>query len=638
MFEFIRTHKRLMQILLLLLIVPSFVFVGVESYQDAGPDAAGVAEVGNQKITQAEWDEAQRRQLDQARQMLGPQFDQKMFDTPEAKRAVLENLIAERAINAEIARANMTVTDATLQKAIMQIEAFQKPDGGFDMEAYKAVLASQGMTPPMFDARLRRDLTVQQLVGSVQNTAFAPRTIAARLSDINDQLREVQEVVFPVSEFLPKVQVTDAMIKAYYDKNAKLFQVPEQVTAQYVVLDPSVVESQVQVSDAEIAKYYSENTKRFTTPEQRTASHILFATPPDATAAQSAAAKAKAEQALAQLRKNPDQFAAIAKAQSEDPGSAELGGDLGVVEKGTFVKPVEEAIYSLKEGEISGVVKSEFGYHIIKATSVKPAQQKSLEAAREEIAAELKKQKMSRRYTELAEQFSNIVYEQSESLQPAAEKLGLKVQTVQGLTRTPNPAAGDAPYNTAKFLDAIFASDAIKNKRNTEAIEVAPSVLIAGRVAEFKPATTRPLPEVEAAIRQRVTLEEAARLAREAGEAKLKAARAAGDAAGFAAPTTVSRTQQPTINPTAALAVLKADVSKLPAYVGVELPGQGYGVYRISKVSQPAQPDQARRQQEAEQIANLIGQQELYNYLEALKAKAKARINVNVAAPAADAQ
>ncbi|PQO90272.1 peptidylprolyl isomerase [Massilia phosphatilytica] len=630
MFEFIRTHQRLMQFLLLLLILPSFVLVGVSSYNERGSND-GVATVDGKKITQQEWESAQRRQLDQARQMMGEQFDQKLFETPEAKQAVLDQLVADRAINAEIVRNHLTVNNAALQKAILAIQAFRKEDGTFDMDRYKAALAAQGMTPEMFDQRMRHDLTVQQLVGSVQQTAFAPRTVANRLSDINDEEREVQEQLFPAANYVAQVKVTDDMVKAYYDKNAALFQVPESVKADYVVFDASAVEKQVSVSDAEVADAYNKSKARFTTPEKRTASHILINVKKGASAAEDAAAKAKAQSILDDVRKSPNDFAKIAKAQSQDPGSAELGGDLGVVQKGVFVKPVEDAIYGLKEGEVSGLVRSEFGYHIIKITKIVPETQKSLEEAKPEIVAELKKAKMSAKYTELAETFRNTVYEQADSLKPVADKLGLTIQTAERLTRAPNPALGASPVNNPKFLDAIFGSDAVKNKRNTDAVEVAPGTLVAGRVVEFKPAAKRPLADVEAAIRQRVTQEEAAKLARQAGEAKLAAAKAAGDAAGFGEAKTVARTKQPTINETAAIAVLKADASKLPAYVGVDIPGVGYGVYRIGKVSQPAQPDAARRKQEAEQIGRAVGNAETYGFIEALKHKAKAKINVKAA-------
>jgi len=631
MFEFIRKHQRVMQLLLLLLILPSFVLVGVSSYQERGAGGDGVATVDGKKITQQEWEAAQRRQIDQARQMMGAQFDQKLFDTPEAKQAILDNIVAERAINAEVARNSLTVGDRELRKAILDIQQFRKPDGSFDLEGYKAALAAQGMTPEQFDARMRHDMAVQQLVGSIQQTAFAPRTVANRLSDINDQEREVQELVFPAAQFAAQVKVTDDMVKAFYDKNAALFQVPESVKAEYVVFDAEAVEKSVTVSDAEVADAYNKNKARFLTPEKRSASHILINAKADAKPADDAAAKAKAQAILDEVRKNPADFARIAKAQSQDPGSAELGGDLGTIEKGVFVKPVEDAIYGLKEGETSGLVRSEFGYHIIKVTKVVPAVQKTLEEAKPEIAAELKKTKMSTKYAELAEAFTNTVYEQADSLKPVADKMGLSIQTVAGLTRTPNPALGTSPVNNEKFLKAIFSQDALNNKRNTDAVEVAPSTLVAGRVVEFKPASKRPFAEVEAIIRQRVAQEEATRLARQAGEAKLAAAKTSGDAAGFGETKIVSRTKQPTINEAAALAVLKADTSKLPAYVGVELPGQGYGVYRIAKVSQPAQPDAARRKQEAEQIGNAVGGGETYGFVEALKHKAKAKINVKPA-------
>ena len=632
MFEFIRTHQRLMQFLLLLLILPSFVLVGVSQYERRG-GGDGVATVDGRSITQQEWEAAQRRQIDQARAMMGPQFDQKLFDTPEAKQEVLDGLVAERAVGAEVARSHLTVGNDSLYKGIIEQTGLRKPDGSFDLDAYKAFLTSQGMTAEGFQERVRYQMAVQQLAAAVQGTAFAPRSVASRLSDLNDQQREVQELLFPIANFASQVKVTDDMVKAYYDKNAALFQVPERIKAEYVVLDQDAVEKQVSVSEAEIADFYNKNKARFTTPEKRSASHILIAVPKDAKPADDAAAKAKAQAILAELQKAPNDFAKIAKAQSQDPGSAEIGGDLGVVQKGLFDKPVEDAIYQLKEGEVSGLVRSSFGYHIVKVTKLVPAVQKTLEEAKPEITAELKKAKMSNKYSELAETFTNTVYEQSDSLKPVADKLGLAIQTADGLTRTPNPALGKSPVNNEKFLKAIFSQDAIANKRNTEAVEVAPSTLVAGRVVEFKPATKRPLAEVADQIRQRVTQEEAMRLARQAGEAKIAALKASDDASGFGATKVLSRTMQtdPGINPAAAIAVLKADASKLPAYVGVELPGQGFGVYRIGKVSQPAQVDQARRKEESAAIARAVGGAELYGYIEALKKKAKAKVNVKAA-------
>jgi peptidyl-prolyl cis-trans isomerase D len=629
MFEYIRKHQRLMQILLAIIIVPSFVLVGVSSYESGGATGAGVATVAGKTITQQEWDEAQRRQIDQARAQMGAQFDQKQFDTPEAKQNVLEQLVAERTLENAIKDKKLAVSDAAIRKQIEAIPQFRKADGTFDLEMYKAALAAQGMTPTMFDANARRQMALQQLTGSIQATAIVPRSVTTRLSDLREQQRDVQEVIFPATEFVSQVKVTDAMIKAFYDKNATMFMVPEHVKAEYVVFNADAVARQVTVSDAEIAEAYNKNPARFGTPEERSVSHILINSPKTATPAEAATAMDKAKAILADVRKAPGEFAAIAKAKSQDTGSAELGGELGSFQKGAksdLPAAVDAAIYTLKEGEISDLVKSEYGYHIIKVTALKAGSQKTLDQAKEAIAAELKTAKMSKKYSELAEQFSNTVEEQSDSLKPAADKLGLKIETVDNLARTPNPALGAAVYNNAKFLSALYAADALKNKRNTLAVEAAPTTLIAGRVVEYKPAAKRPLAEVEAAIRQRVTLEEAVRLAKVAGEAKLAAARAAGTADGFGPVQVLTRTKEPTMNPVAALAVLKADTTKLPAYVGVELPGQGYGVYRIAKVSQVGTPDPARRAQEAEQITGAAAQQEMYAYLQVLKEKAKAKV------------
>jgi peptidyl-prolyl cis-trans isomerase D len=637
MFEYIRKHQRLMQILLAIIIVPSFVLVGVSSYESGGATGAGVATVDGKSITQQEWDDAQRRQIDQARAQMGPQFDQKQFDTPEAKRAVLEQLVAERTLQNAVVDKKLSVSDEAIRKQIEAIPQFRKADGTFDLDLYKAALAAQGMSPTAFDANARRQMALQQLTGSIQATAIVPRSVTTRLSDLRDQQRDVQELIFPAAEFMSQVKVTDAMIKAFYDKNATMFTVPEHVKAEYVVFNADAVARQVTVTDAEVADVYNKSPARFGTPEERSVSHILINSPKSATPAEAAKAMEQAKAILAEVRSAPANFAAIAKAKSQDTGTAEMGGELGSFQKGakTDLPPaVEAAMNGLKEGEVSDLVKSEYGYHIIKLTALKAGAQKTLDEAKTEIAAELKTAKMSKKYSELAEQFSNTVEEQSDSLKPVADKLGLKIETADNLARTPNPALGTAPYNSAKFLGALYSNDALKNKRNTLAVEAAPSTLIAGRVVDYKPAAKRPLAEVEAAIRQRVTTQEAIRLAKAAGEAKMTAARTAGSAGsadGFGPVQVLTRTKEPAINPVAAMAVLKADTSKLPAYVGVELPGQGYGVYRIGKVAQATTPDPARRAQEAEQITGAASQQDLYAFVQVLQEKAKAKITAKPA-------
>jgi peptidyl-prolyl cis-trans isomerase D len=627
MFEFIRTHRRLMQLLLLLLIFPSFAFFGLESYTRMNGGDDTVAKVAGENISQQDWDAAQRQQLDRMRQMFGDQVDLKLLDTPETRRASLDNLIAQRAMLAEVKRDNLQVSDQSLAQNLLTIPGLVKPDGSFDNDQYKMLLGAQGMTPALYEARLRQDLALQQLNGAVQGSAFAPKTVAARMSDLNDQERVVQQLVFKNSAYADQAKVSDDMLKAYYDKNNAQFQVPEQARIEYIVLDSAAASSQVTVSDADIKSYYDQNQKQYAGTEERRASHILIAVKKDASAADKAAAKAKADKLSAQLIANPSDFAKLAKANSDDPGSAEHGGDLGFFGPGMMVKPFEDAAFQMKQGEVSQPVQSDFGYHVIQLTGIKPAQGKTLDQVKNEISNTIKLQLASKKFGELADVFNNTVYEQGDSLKPAADKLKLKIETASNITRSPNKTlAATVPYNNPKFLTALFTDDVIKNKHNTEAIEVAPNVLIAGRIVDYKPQSKKPFAEVQAVVRELVLQTQEATLAQQAGETKLAALKQKDDSTGFADEKSISRVKNQDLGLDVLNAVMKADTTKLPAYVGLALPGQGYSIFRISKVAQPAAPDTARRQTEQQQVAEALAQQEMLAYLGVLKEKAKVKM------------
>lgn len=626
MFEFIHTHRRLMQWLLLLLIVPSFAFFGLESYTSMSNAGDAVAKVDGQTITQSEWDAARREQMEHFRQVFGAQFDAKMFDTPEAKQEILNNLIAQRALAAEARRNKLSVSDQTLQQTILNMGGLTTADGKFDVERYKTILAAQGMTPAMYEARLRQDLALQQVNAAIQATAFAPDSLAKHLSELGEQEREVQQLTFKAADYASQVKVTDDMLKSYYQKSGQ-FDVPERVKAEYVVLNADVLASQINVSDADIKSYYEQNAKHYGVEEQRRASHILIGVKKDAPEADKVAAKEKAEKLLAALRKNPGDFAKLAKQNSDDPGSAEHGGDLGFFGKGMMVKPFEDAAFKLKQGELSDLVQSDYGFHIIKVTAVKAASTKTLNEVKNEIANDIRKQLVTKKFAETGDVFSNTVYEQSDSLKAVADKLNLKIETVGNLSRQPDPAVSPAaPFNNQKFLTALFSDDSLKGKRNTEAVAVTPTTLIAGRIVEYKPATKRPFDEVKTVVHDQVVLTEAAALAKKAGEAKLAALKAKDDASGFSATQTLSRAKNQGVKPVVFLVAMKADVSTLPAYAGVVLPNQGYDIVRVVKVLQPATVDQSKRQAERQQITAALAQQEMLAYIEVLKQKAKVEI------------
>ncbi len=563
--------------------------------------------------------------------MFGEQFNPAMLDNPEARQGVLENLIAQKAMSAHVVENHLTVSNDTLRRTILDIPGLKDPDGQFNKERYQQLLAAQGLTPEKFEAGLRHDMAVQQINAVVQGTAFSPKAVAARISALNQQVREVQELSFTPQTFRSQVKPTEAMIEEYYAKHPTQFEQPETITAQFVVFNPDIVESRIETTEAEIKAFYEQNQARYRSDEQRRASHILINAGREAAAADKAAARAKAEKLLEQVRKNPSDFAKLAKENSQDPGSAERGGDLDFFGKGMMVKPFEDAAYALKEGEISGVVQSDFGFHIIRLTEIRPATVRPLAEVKANIIDELRRQQAGKKYAEMAETFTNMVYEQSDSLKPVAEKLGLKVETISGLTRKPNPALPKAAaYNQPKFLSALFADESTKSKRNTEAIEVNPRFLIAGRVVDYKPVTRSPLEQVKKQVEDTVAAIEAEKLAIAAGQAKLAELKQGGSA-DFGASKPVSRNSATGLPPPAVNAIMKADPGKLPAYVGVDLGGMGYRIFRINKVTEEA-GDEAAMISEQQQVYEFLAAQEMAAYLGVIKKRAKAEILKPVAA------
>lgn len=627
MFDYIRTHQRLMQFVLLLIIFPSFVVGGVVGFSGFGSQKNEVASVASVSISSDEFDKAVRDQLDRLKQAYGQDFDAQLLNTPEARQNILDDLIARKALIAETAAQKLTVSDKAMQQNILETPGLKKADNTFDNDRYRSLLAMQGMTPAMYEAQLRQDLVLQQLVSAVQGTSIISKTVAERIALISEQEREVQALGFKAKDFASQVKITDEMLRAYYTKNTAQFEIPEMLNAEYVMLSNDVLAQQVVVTDAEVQAHYEQNKKSYTTDELRRASHILLGMTKDTPEKEKQAVKAKAESLLAQVRKDASLFAQLAKEHSQDPGSKDKGGDLDFFKRGAMTKAFDDSVFKLKQGEISGLVETEYGLHIIQLTDVKPSVAKSLDEVKADLTAEIKKQKASKAYAEAEETFSNTVYEQSDSLQAVADKLKLKVEKIANLQRKPMPGAPATMIaNNPKFLTAIYSDESLKKKHNTEAISIAPNVMVSGRVVDYKPASKRPFEEVKAMIQEIVLQTESLALAKKAGESKLAALRAKDDASDFAEMKIVSRSKKPEVPNEAFMAIVKADVQKLPAFVGVEIPNVGYEVYRIAKVN-VGTPDLARRAGEAKQLDNSVAQQDVYSYLEALKIKGKVKIN-----------
>lgn len=627
MFDFVRKHTRIMQFLLFLLIFPSFVLFGIDGYNRFREKGEVVATVDGQDITQSEWDAAHRNEVERLRVSM-PGIDMKMFDTPQAKYGTLDRLLRERLLSVAADKLQLNVSDTKLASELQQnptIAALRRPDGSLDIERYKQLAASQGMTPEMLEARIRADLSARQVIGAVGSSSVFPTALADVTLGAYFEQREIQVSQFSTAAKMASLKPSAEVLEAYYQKNAAQYRSAERADVSYVVLDLASVQKGIVLQESDLKTYYEQNLSRVAAQEERRASHILLTVAKDASDADRAKVKAKAEDVLAELKKKPAQFAELAKKYSQDPGSANKGGDLDYFGRGAMVKPFEDAAFSLAKGETSELVSSEFGFHIIRVTDIKQPKQRSFEEMRPTIEADVRRQQAQRKFAEAAEQFTNLVYEQSDSLKPAAERLKLEIRQATQVSRQA-PQGAQGPLANPKVLSALFAPDAIEKKRNTEAIEIGPNQLLAARIDAFTPAKTLPLSEVKDTVTLAWQREEAAAMARKEGEAQLAAWKAKPEAGNVGAAVVIAR-DQPGKLPAAVIdAALRAPTDSLPGWVGVDLGREGYAVVKVNRVI--PRTVQADRTRERAQLNQSLAGAESIAYYNHLKERFKAEIKV----------
>jgi peptidyl-prolyl cis-trans isomerase D len=627
--------------ILFLLIIPSFVLFGLEGYSRFNDKGAVVAKVNGNKINQAEWDAAHKREVDRIRTSM-PNIDAKMFDTAEAKYATLERLVRDQVISAAAQKLQLVASDTRLARELQQspvIAALRTADGKLDMERYKQLAASQGMTPEMFEMQVRADLSNRQVIQGVQASAYATPAQTQTAMNAFMQRREVQILNFPAAEYLGKITVSDADLQAYYDKNKDKYQSSESADIEYIVLDIESLRQSITLNEQDLKSYYEQNLQRLSSKEERRASHILITAAKDLPEAEKKTARAKAEELLQLVKAKPASFADVARKHSQDPGSALKGGDLDFFGRGAMVKAFEDAAFSMKKSDISELVESEFGYHIIQLTDIKAAKAQSFESLRPSLEADLKKQQAQRKYAELAETFSNTVYEQSDSLKPVADKLKLNIQKASQVTRQATQTRGVLSHPA--LLQAIFSEVSLQKQRNTEAVEVAPSTLVSARVVKHQPAATLPLVEVKEFVKRALTQEKAAEMAKAQGEQRLSALKASTGADNLPNAIVISREKTQRQLPKVVDAVLRADPNKLPSVSGVDLGVQGFAVVRVTKVLPPEAENKELMLQAQQQFTQLWGTAETQAYITHLKTLMKAEILVpkpSAAKPKAEAQ
>jgi peptidyl-prolyl cis-trans isomerase D len=631
MFDYFRNNIKFLMGFLMLLIIPAFVLVGVEGYTNLRETREVVAEVGPLQITRPEWEAAHRNDIDRLVAQV-PGLDRSLVDNESSRLATLERLVNERVLALAAEEGLYLATDQRLARELAQdpsIAALRRPDGSLDVERYQQLLRAQGLTPEAFEASVRADMARRQVIDGLTGSAFLTPAAAQPALEAFFERREVQVAHFRPGAFRGGVQVSEADVQAFYDQNPQLFQTPEQLDVEYLVLDLEAVASRLVLSEADLRAYHEQNSANLALQEQRRASHILLLVEPNATPEAKAQVREKAQALLEQVRQQPQRFAELARTHSQDPGSAQRGGDLDFFSRGAMVPAFEAAVFALERGAVSDVIETEFGFHIVQLTDVRRPAAEPFEAARPRLEREWRQQQAQRRFAEAAEDFSNLVYEQADSLAPAAERLGLSVRRAEGVLRTgPLDAGRDAVLAHPRVLQAVFGSEAMAQKRNTEAIEVAANRLVSARVLAHRPARLRPLDEVRGDVRERLLQRGAQAAAQAEAQARLKAWRE-GEAAGLSPAVRVSRSDTGGLPPAAVVAALSAEAG--PDTVGwaqADLGAEGVMVIRVNRVLGREAPDAERARQERGQLAELWGQAEAQAYIESLRQRFKVQIKV----------
>jgi peptidyl-prolyl cis-trans isomerase D len=632
MFDFVRNNTKLMMGLMFLLIIPSFVLFGLEGYSRNKANGEVVAVVDGRDILRSEWDAAHHAEAERIRQT-SPNVDAKLLDSPAIRYRVLERLVEERVLAAAVNADRLMISDARLARELSQdqtIASLRKADGSLDLERYKQLVGAQGMTPDMFEARLRVDLAQQQVLKGLRTSVPALPIVADRALNAFREKRQIAIQYVTASAYVGGVKPTDMELRAFFADNSARFQTREQADIEWLELDAESLRKSQPIDAQAVRSYFEQNQSRYVSGEQRRASHILLNLDKKAGEQDRVSVKAKAADLLQQVRKTPSAFAELARKFSQDAGSASQGGDLGFFGRGAMVKVFEDAAFSLNKGAIAEVVESEFGLHIIQLTDVRQPVAKPFEEVKGEIERELQKQMAQKRFAEAAESFTNGVYEQADSLQPVAGKLSLEIQKAQNVGRSPVP--GNAgPLSSAKFLNALFAKETIETKRNTEAIEILPGRLISGRVVQYRAAKVKPFDDVKDDVLLAFTQQRALELARADGKKRL-AARMAGDlvamSGGELKSAVLSRIAPDSNIPAeVAKAAFEMDVSKLPGWSGTELK-DGYALIRLDAATADPAPKDAQNAAALGQVTQMWAKAETDAYLELLKTRFQVAMKV----------
>ncbi|MDY6947501.1 MAG: SurA N-terminal domain-containing protein [Pseudomonadota bacterium] len=590
-----------------------FVFWGIDFQSGASTYAA---KVDGQSIPAETVRRAWQQRQSQLQQMLRNELPPEMAKSQQT--ALLDQYIQQTLLTQRANELGYKVSDEALARRVMEIPQFQV-DGKFSPDRYNGLLRSSGTTEAAFEADLQAELLLEQLQSGVAESAFVVPYEIERRYALEKQQREVEYALIPTSEFLASANVTEEQIKKYYDDNSSAFLLPETVDLQYIELTRAQAESKVDVSEAALKEYYDQVKQRFETQERRQARHILIT----ATDGLDDAAAQKKAQELTDKAKAGADFAKLAKENSKDPGSAAQGGDLGMAQKGMFVGPFEDALFSMKPGEIRGPVKTQFGYHVLKLENIEPGHLQSFEEARAEVEAEYRKDRAQTGFYDESQKMADAAFAALTELDSVAKAQNLEVKQIKGFTRE-----GGGEFGADQgVIDAVFSEDVLERRQNSALIPVGDDKAVIVRVVAHTPAEPRPLAEVRGDIESRLRAQ-AARDAASAKGADAVARLQKGDSWESLAELGVKPvgkrfvTRDDSIAPGAVLRsafqASKSEISEAKPYVaGVTTDDGNYAVVTVTQVrnaeaSTEPETERAQRRRQAEQRA---GGEELTAYV-----------------------
>lgn len=608
----------------LVLIALTFALAGIGGYIANQPEPA-VAMVNGEEITQVEFDRAVENERARQQQQMGDFYDQLARDprfTQQLRMRVVNDLVNQKLLEQAAKGQGLRVSADQVKAAIRDISSF-KVAGQFDNDLYLTTLRSLGYTPDGFAQVVRRDLVTQQLVQGVISSEFVLPSEVDATQQLIGQTRSGKYAEVALADYLAQVEVDEAAVEAWYNENIQQFAVPEKVKLAYVLVDAGSIAESIEIAEEEVQAYYEGNMSRYSTEPQYRFSHILIESGDDA-----AAAEAEAEALLAELEAGAD-FAELAQANSDDVFSGEQGGDLDFIEAGTMDADFEEAAFALENvGDMTGVVETSFGYHIIKLTDIKEGSVTPLEEVRAEIITELQDERVKQRYYELQQQVAELTFEVPDTFAPVNEELGLAVQETELFSRNAAPS----PLDSAAVLEPVFNGPLISEQLNSELIEISDTESVVVRVLEHEAASTQPLDEVRAQVSEQIRRERAQEMATErAAElvAKLQADEATG--VDFTALDNVSR--QVPGHPRAVIQKLFNLSAPAAGNVTADTANLANGNVAVVALSgvQAGSIDEAQTAQLQDQLMNSYMQESYQAVVSALRADAEIEILLNSA-------